>query len=189
MAATSGFDLPYADRFDELDIAFSSRPPQRAGDDKTWERAERVLEDAARQAGLQFSVEPGQGAFYGPKLEFSLKDRLSRSWQCGTIQLDFILPERFDLAYVDSGGVRQRPAMLHRALFGSIERALGMLLEHHAGALPPWLAPEQVVVIPVSADVTDHARAVAERLWDSGIRARVDASSRGRGRLSRRAST
>ncbi len=163
--------------FDHLDIAFSSRPPQRAGDDRTWARAERILEDAARRAGLQFSIQPGQGAFYGPKLEFSLKDRLGRSWQCGTIQLDFILPERFDLAYVDSGGERQRPAMLHRALFRSIERFLGVLVEHHAGALAPWLAPEQVVVIPVGADLFDYAHTVAQRLRDAGVRARVDANA------------
>jgi threonyl-tRNA synthetase len=161
--------------FVDLDIAFSSRPPQRAGDDSVWERAEAMLEDAARKAGLQFSVQPGQGAFYGPKLEFSLKDRLGRAWQCGTIQLDFVLPERFDLAYVDSSGGRRRPAMLHRALFGSVERFLGVLLEHYSGALPPWLAPEQTVVVPVSAHLVGHARAVAHHLSASGIRARINA--------------
>ena len=163
--------------FDELDIAFSNRPPLRAGDDQTWERAERILEDAARYAGLEFSVQPGQGAFYGPKLEFSLKDRLGRSWQCGTIQLDFILPERFELTYADSSGRRVRPAMLHRALFGSIERFLGVLLEHCAGALPPWLAPEQVLVLPVGKELVDRAGALALRLGNSGVRARLDAGS------------
>jgi len=163
--------------FDELDIAFSSRPALRAGDDPTWERAERMLQDSARQAGLEFAVQPGQGAFYGPKLDFSLKDRLGRSWQCGTIQLDFILPERFELAYADSSGGRQRPAMLHRALFGSIERFLGVLLEHHAGTLPPWLAPEQVMIVPVGSELIDYASALTQRLCNSGVRARLDASS------------
>jgi threonyl-tRNA synthetase len=119
--------------------------------------------------------QPGQGAFYGPKLEFVLKDRLGRAWQCGTIQLDFVLPERFDLHYVDSGGAKRRPAMLHRAIFGSVERFLGILLEHHQGALPAWLAPEQLRVLPVGPDSQAYASEVRQRLEEAGLRVSEDA--------------
>lgn len=160
--------------FDELDLAFSGRPDERAGSEEVWNRAEALLMDAARQAGLDFRHQPGEGAFYGPKLEFALKDRLGRAWQCGTIQLDLVLPERFDLSYVDSGGARLRPAMLHRALFGSVERFLGVLLEHHGGVLPAWLCPEQVSVLAVGAEARGFAEEVQRLLQRAGVRAQVD---------------
>ncbi|WP_224372575.1 threonine--tRNA ligase [Hyalangium versicolor] len=163
--------------FEEVQVAFSSRPAQRAGSDEVWDRAEAALLDAARREGLDCRMQAGQGAFYGPKLEFILKDRAGREWQCGTIQLDFVLPERFDLSYVDSGGERRRPAMLHRAIFGSVERFLGILLEHHQGSLPAWLAPEQLRVLPVGQEAHAYAAQVRERLEAAGLRAGEDARS------------
>ncbi|MFY1828247.1 threonine--tRNA ligase [Myxococcus fulvus] len=161
--------------FHDVQVAFSGRPASRAGSDAVWDQAESWLADAARQAGLECKDQPGQGAFYGPKLEFVLKDRLGREWQCGTIQLDLVLPERFDLRYQDSQGMRVRPVMLHRALLGSLERFIGVLLEHHQGALPAWLAPEQVVVAPVGDAAQEYARDVAFSLRRAGCRVRVDA--------------
>ncbi|MDC0710018.1 threonine--tRNA ligase [Stigmatella sp. ncwal1] len=161
--------------FEEAQVAFSSRPAQRAGDDALWDRAEAALLEAAGRVGLDCRMQPGEGAFYGPKLEFILKDRSGREWQCGTIQLDFVLPERFDLHYVDSGGEKRRPAMLHRAIFGSVERFLGILLEHHQGVLPAWLAPEQVRVLPVGADSHAYAAEVQEHLSAAGLRVEADA--------------
>src|SRR6266851_3325269 len=159
--------------FADLDVSFSGRPNQSEGVDSLWERAEKVLEAAALKSGLDFHPQPGQGAFYGPKLDFSLKDRLGRLWQCGTIQLDYVLPERFDIHYVGSGGDRRKPVVLHRALFGSLERFIGILLEHYRGALPAWLAPEQVLLAPVgSAD--GYAESVLQRLSAANLRARID---------------
>ena len=155
---------------------FATRPAQRAGSDEVWERAERALENAARRAGLHCRHKPGEGAFYGPKLEFELQDRLGRSWQCGTIQLDFVLPERFELSYDDSSGERLRPALLHRAMLGSLERFLGILLEQHHGRLPPWLSPEQVRVLPVHAEQRGYAEEIVTRLRERGLRASSDAS-------------
>ena len=163
--------------FSEVSVNFATRPPQRAGSDEVWDRAERALEAAARHAGLACHVKPGEGAFYGPKLEFELSDRHGRRWQCGTIQLDFVLPERFDLSYDDSTGARLRPAMLHRAMVGSLERFLGILLEHHEGKLPAWLAPEQVRVLPVHAEQRAYAEEVVARLARRGLRAACDASN------------
>jgi threonyl-tRNA synthetase len=163
--------------FEDVQVAFSSRPEQRAGSDDVWDRAEAALLEAARRVGLDCRMQPGQGAFYGPKLEFILKDRSGRDWQCGTIQLDFVLPERFDIHYVDSGGGRRRPVMLHRAIFGSVERFLGILLEHHQGALPAWLAPEQLRVLPVGQDSQAYASEVRAHLEEAGLRASEDARS------------
>lgn len=166
----------YADfGFEDVEVAFSSRPAQRAGSDEMWDLAESLLQDAAKDAGLQCVLQPGQGAFYAPKLEFVLKDRLGRAWQCGTIQLDLVLPERFDLHYVDASGRKRRPMMLHRAILGSLERFIGMLLEHHGGALPAWLAPEQVVVAPVSESAAGYAERFAAKLRELGCRVSVDA--------------
>ncbi len=166
----------YADfGFEDVEVAFSSRPAQRAGGDAVWDLAEALLLEAAQQAGLHCRMQPGQGAFYGPKLEFVLKDRLGRDWQCGTIQLDLVLPERFDLSYVDASGQKRRPMMLHRAMLGSLERFIAILLEHHEGALPAWLAPEQVVVASVGEEAAEHARRFAAALREAGCRARVDA--------------
>jgi threonyl-tRNA synthetase len=161
--------------FEDAQIAFSSRPAQREGSDEVWDRAEAVLLEAAKRVGLECRMQPGQGAFYGPKLEFILKDRAGREWQCGTIQLDFVLPERFDISYVDSGGAKRRPVMLHRAIFGSVERFLGILLEHHQGSLPAWLAPEQLRVLPVGQDSQAYASEARARLAAAGLRVSEDA--------------
>jgi threonyl-tRNA synthetase len=161
--------------FDQVQVAFSSRPEQRAGSDEVWDKAEAVLLAAAQRAGLDCRMQPGQGAFYGPKLEWLLKDQAGREWQCGTIQLDFVLPERFDIHYVDSGGAKRRPAMLHRAIFGSLERFLGLLLEHYQGSLPAWLAPEQLRVLPVGQDSHAYASEVRAHLAAAGLRVGEDA--------------
>jgi threonyl-tRNA synthetase len=168
--------------FSDISVNFATRPEQRAGSDEVWDRAERALEGAARRAGLHCRVKPGEGAFYGPKLEFELGDRLGRRWHCGTIQLDFVLPERFELSYDDSQGARVRPAMLHRAMVGSLERFLGILLEHHEGRLPEWLCPEQVRILPVHAEQRAYAEEVSLRLRRHGLRASVDASDETLGR-------
>ncbi len=154
------FDLYAAFGFHDVAVALSLRPEKRTGSDEIWDRAEALLASSAERAGLEYTEQPGAGAFYGPKLELSLRDCFGRAWQCGTIQLDFVLPESFDIHYVDSGGARRRPAMLHRALYGSVERFLGVLLEHHGGVLPAWLAPDQVVVTAIS-------EAAAELRWRS----------------------
>lgn len=156
--------------FEDILVGWSTRPAARIGDDASWDRAEAALLQAARAVGFSVLEQPGEGAFYGPKLEFKLKDRLGRIWQCGTIQVDFAMPERFGLAYVDCDGQRRRPVMLHRALYGSLERFLGVLLEHHAGKLPAWLAPEQAHVLPVSEREAEPARQLAERLRRLGVR-------------------
>jgi threonyl-tRNA synthetase len=169
--------------FDDVSVALSLRPDERLGDDAWWDRAERELADVVAGLGLACEVQPGAGAIYGPKLEFLLRDRRGRPWQCGTIQLDFMMPRRFDVRYVDAGGERRHVVMLHRALFGSIERFLGILLEHHGAALPAWLAPEQVAVVPVSAIQRDAAADLAARLAAAGVRSRLDADD---GTLARR---
>ncbi|XYH95135.1 threonine--tRNA ligase [Sorangium sp. So ce1128] len=161
--------------FEDMVVGFSTRPAERSGSDEVWDRAEAALSAAARSAGLEYRLQPGEGAFYGPKLEFVLRDRLGRSWQCGTIQLDLVLPERFDITYVDASGARRRPALLHRALLGSLERFLGILLEHYRGALPLWLSPEQVVVVPVTDAQRAYAEEVLQRLQKNGVRAILDA--------------
>jgi threonyl-tRNA synthetase len=160
--------------FTEFVVGFSTRPSVREGSDATWDLAEELLANAAAAAGLDLRHQPGEGAFYGPKLEFILKDRENREWQCGTIQLDLVLPERLDVEIVTASGGRARPLMLHHAVLGSIERFIAVLLEHHRGQLPFWLAPVQVVVAPVSAAHSDYARAVAERLEAADLRCRVD---------------
>jgi threonyl-tRNA synthetase len=166
----------YADfGFEDVEVAFSSRPVQRAGSDEVWDVAESLLLEAAQQAGLNCRMQPGQGAFYGPKLEFVLKDRPGRDWQCGTIQLDLVLPERFDLHYVDASGQKRRPMMLHRAMLGSLERFIAILLEHHGGALPAWLSPEQVVVASIGEGAAGYAERFAAKLREAGCRAHADA--------------
>ncbi|HEX4417926.1 MAG TPA: threonine--tRNA ligase [Kofleriaceae bacterium] len=169
--------------FTDVSVALSLRPDNRLGDDAWWDRAERELGDVAAGLGIPCEVQPGGGAIYGPKLEFLLRDRRGRPWQCGTIQLDFVMPQRFDVRYVDSLGERRHVVMLHRALFGSIERFLGILLEHHGAALPAWLAPDQVAVVPVSASQRGHAADIAARLTAVGLRCRLDADG---GTVSRR---
>jgi len=168
--------------FSEIAVNFATRPVQRAGSDATWDRAELALSNAAQRAGLACQLRAGEGAFYGPKLEFELSDRHGRRWQCGTIQLDFVLPERFELSYDDSSGARVRPAMLHRAMVGSLERFLGILLEHHDGRLPAWLAPEQVRVLPVHPAQRAYAEELVDRLREQGLRSAFDGSSESLGR-------
>ena len=160
--------------FDEVAIKFADRPPKRVGDDATWDRLETALRGALESMGHDYAYNPGEGAFYGPKLEFVLRDAIGRDWQCGTLQVDMNLPERFDMTYVGEDGVRHRPVMLHRALFGSLERFAGILIEHHAGRLPLWLAPVQAVVAAITRDGDAFAREVAQALGEAGLRCELD---------------
>lgn len=160
--------------FKEIAIKLSLRPEKRAGDDAQWDRAEQGLRDALTACGLAWEELPGEGAFYGPKIEYHIKDAIGRSWQCGTLQLDFVLPERLDAEYVAEDNTRRRPVMLHRAILGSLERFLGMLIENHAGNMPAWLAPVQVVVLNIAAAHADYAQTVAQTLQKQGLRASVD---------------
>ncbi len=163
--------------FAEPKVAMSLRPEKRVGSDEMWTRAEAALEDVLRQSGLDFEPKPGEGAFYGPKIDFFVPDAIGREWQLGTIQLDFSLPERFDLEYVAEDGSQQRPVVLHRAMLGSIDRFLGVLIEHYSGAFPLWLAPVQAVVIPIADRHVEYANQVKERLDERGFRVNVDARS------------
>jgi threonyl-tRNA synthetase len=160
--------------FDDVIVKFSDRPPVRAGDDALWDKAEAALEGAAKAAGLETIRNPGEGAFYGPKLEFVLRDAIGRDWQCGTLQLDFVLPERLDASYVGEDGAKHRPVMLHRVILGSFERFIGILIEHYAGRLPVWLAPTQVAIATIVSDADAYAREVAAELAARGIRAELD---------------
>lgn len=162
--------------FEEVDIKLSTRPDSkhRIGSDEVWDFTEKALATALEKNGYDYTINEGEGAFYGPKLEFVLKDALGREWQCGTIQVDMSLPERFDLSYVGADGEKHRPVMLHRALFGSIERFLGILIEHHAGRLPLWLSPVQAVVAPIVSDVDDYAKKVAKTLRKAGLKVETD---------------
>ncbi len=165
----------YADcGFADVSVKFSDRPQVRAGEDAVWDRAEAALTEAVRAAGLDCGLNPGEGAFYGPKLEFVLRDAIGRDWQCGTLQVDFVLPERLDAAYVDESGRKRRPVMLHRAILGSFERFLGILIEHYAGHLPMWLAPVQVVVGTITSDADAWAGEVARTLRAGGLRVETD---------------
>ena len=158
--------------FDDVIVRFSTRPETRLGTNEVWDHAEESLKKGADAAGLSYSVFPGEGAFYGPKLEFVLKDSLGREWQCGTLQVDFILPQRLEASYVGSDGQKHAPVILHRAILGSFERFIGVLLEHTGGHLPLWLAPVQAVIISVSEKFSDYGQAVARAL--SPLRVHVD---------------
>ena len=160
--------------FDEVRVKFSDRPPVRAGDDATWDRAEAALQSATKAANLETTLNPGEGAFYGPKLEFVLRDAIGRDWQCGTLQVDFVLPERLDAEYVAEDGSRKRPVMLHRAILGSMERWIGILIEQYAGRMPPWLAPVQLVVAPITDAAKSYAAEVRERAAAMGFRVEFD---------------
>ena len=165
----------YADfGFDEILVKFSTRPPKRVGADEVWDRAEAALEASLKAKGLSYGLSPGEGAFYGPKIEFSLKDTLGRVWQCGTMQLDFSMPGRLGAEYVAEDNSRRVPVMLHRAILGSFERFIGILIEHYAGAMPVWLAPVQVVVMNISEHQADYAQRVADALKQAGWRAEAD---------------
>ncbi len=160
--------------FEDVRVKFSDRPEKRAGSDETWDKAEGALLAAAQAAGLETILNPGEGAFYGPKLEFVLRDAIGRDWQCGTLQVDFVLPERLDASYTAEDGSRRRPVMLHRAVLGSFERFLGILIEHFAGRFPVWLAPTQVVVATIVSDANTYAQSVVDALRKAGIRAEAD---------------
>ncbi len=160
--------------FENIKVKFSPRPDERAGDDETWDKAESMLKTATTAAGIEYSMNPGEGAFYGPKLEFTLKDALGREWQCGTLQMDFILPERLDASYIGEDGKKHRPVMIHRAVLGSLERFIGVLIEHYAGKFPIWLAPTQVIIATITSEADDYAREVAQKLHDAGIRTEID---------------
>lgn len=165
----------YADfGFDEVIYKLSTRPEQRVGSDEDWDRAELALEQALNENQLDWELQPGEGAFYGPKIEFSLKDCIGRVWQCGTVQVDFSMPGRLGAEYIAEDGSKQVPVMVHRAILGSIERFLGILIEQHAGALPAWLAPQQVMVATIVTDANDYAQEVSAALRNAGIRAEVD---------------
>ena len=163
--------------FDDVAIKFADRPAVRAGSDEVWDRAEAGLRNAVEAAGLSYTLNPGEGAFYGPKLEFDLRDALGRDWQCGTLQLDFVLPERLDATYVGEDGARHRPVMLHRAILGSIERFIGILIEQYSGRFPLWLAPVQIVVATIAAEGADYAGEVARECAAAGLRVVLDAGN------------
>ena len=160
--------------FEDVRVKFSDRPGVRAGDDETWDRAEEALKSACEAAGLETTLNPGEGAFYGPKLEFVLTDAIGRDWQCGTLQVDFVLPERLDANYIASDGSKKRPVMLHRAILGSMERWIGILIEQYAGKFPIWLAPVQAVITTITSDNDDYACKVLEECKKVGLRAAVD---------------
>ena len=163
--------------FDDVEIKFADRPPQRVGSDAVWDRAERDLKAAVELAGLPYTYNPGEGAFYGPKLEFHLRDALGRQWQCGTLQLDFNMPGRLGATYVGEDGGRHTPVMLHRAILGSMERFIAILIEHYAGRFPLWLAPVQLVIATITSEAADYAEEVARECADAGLRCVPDTSN------------
>ncbi|HUX64232.1 threonine--tRNA ligase [Sulfuricella sp.] len=160
--------------FDDIVVKLSTRPEQRVGSDEVWDKAEAALETALKRKGLEFELQPGEGAFYGPKIEFSLRDCLNRVWQCGTIQVDFSMPGRLDATYINEESAKQTPVMLHRAILGSLERFIGILIEHYAGAFPMWLAPQQLVVMNITDAQADYVREVVAELKKNGLRVEAD---------------
>ncbi|MFV9867716.1 MAG: threonine--tRNA ligase [Rickettsia slovaca] len=156
--------------FTDIKVKFSDRPEIRAGSNEVWDKAENALKEAVEQAGFNYTLNPGEGAFYGPKLEFVLTDAIGRQWQCGTLQMDFVLPERLDASYVAASGEKKRPVMLHRAILGSLERFIGILIEEYAGRFPLWLAPVQVAIATITSDLNDYALEVQKALIDNGVR-------------------
>jgi threonyl-tRNA synthetase len=168
------FDIYKDFGFDKIKIYLSTRPEKRIGSDEIWDLCEKSLAQALEKHGYEYEINEGEGAFYGPKLEFILRDAIGREWQCGTIQVDMNLPQRFDISYIGEDGEKHQPVMLHRALFGSIERFLGILIEHHAGHLPLWLSPEQVIVAPITSQFNDYAEKVAKELRQHGLTAKTD---------------
>ena len=163
--------------FTEVNVKIATRPEVRAGTDEVWNKAEKSLIDAVEEVGLQYDMAPGEGAFYGPKLEFHLTDTIGRSWQCGTLQMDFVLPERLDANYIGKDGNKYRPVMLHRAILGSLERFIGILIEHYAGKFPLWLSPVQLAIVTVTNDADDYAISINEEFKKLGIRSIIDISN------------
>ena len=164
--------------FKDFEVNLSTRPEKSVGDDSIWDTAESALKDALTLKGWDYVVDDGGGAFYGPKIDIKILDAIGRKWQCSTVQLDFNLPERFDLSYVDRDNVKQRPIMIHRAIFGSLERFFGILTENYAGEFPLWLAPEQVRLLPVTDEVSDYTEGVAKKLRDAGVRVEIYSGQR-----------
>ena len=160
--------------FENVSIKFSDRPEKRVGSDDIWDKSEKALKEAMEATGLEYTLNPGEGAFYGPKLEFVLRDAIGREWQCGTLQVDLNMPERLGGNYVSNDGTKKNPVMLHRALFGSLERFTGILLEHYAGKLPAWLAPVQVIIAPITSEQNEYADEINEQLKNNGIRVQTD---------------
>jgi threonyl-tRNA synthetase len=160
--------------FNDVRIKFSDRPEKRVGEDAIWDKAEKALMQAMEATGLEYTLNPGEGAFYGPKLEFVLRDAIGRDWQCGTLQVDLNLPGRLGATYVAEDGQKKVPVMLHRALFGSLERFTGILIEHYAGHLPLWLSPSQIVVATITSESDSYAYEVKEQLIKNGLRADAD---------------
>jgi threonyl-tRNA synthetase len=160
--------------FDQVIVRFADRPPRRAGVDAIWDKAEAALKEATAAAGVETVMNPGEGAFYGPRLEFVLRDAIGRDWQCGTLQVDFVLPERLDASYIGEDGQKHRPVMLHRAILGSFERFLGVLIEHYAGRFPLWLAPVQAVVATITQDADAYAGRVLAAAQSAGLRVEAD---------------
>ena len=162
--------------FKKVKVKFSDRPEVRAGDDSVWDKSETALKEAVEEAGLEYEMNPGEGAFYGPKLEFVLTDAVGRDWQCGTLQVDFVLPERLGAEYIAASGQKERPVMLHRAIIGTFERFMGILIEEYAGKFPLWLAPVQVAVVGITNDLDEHITQIHKKLIDAGIRSELDIS-------------
>jgi threonyl-tRNA synthetase len=160
--------------FEDVRIKFADRPEVRVGEDAVWDQAEAALLKALEVANLEYTHNPGEGAFYGPKLEFVLRDAIGRDWQCGTLQVDLNMPGRLGAAYVGEDGEKHLPVMLHRAIFGSLERFMAILIEHHAGNLPLWLAPMQVKVLTITSDADDYATEIETALRAAGVRAETD---------------
>jgi threonyl-tRNA synthetase len=167
-------DIYKAFGFEDVILKYSDRPPKRVGDDKLWDKAEAALLEAVKASKLDYSINKGEGAFYGPKIEFVLRDTIGRDWQCGTLQVDLNLPGRLGATYIDKDGVKKNPVMLHRALFGSLERFIGILIEHYAGKLPLWLSPKQVAILPISQEFDDYAKKVSAELDKNKIRNIID---------------
>jgi threonyl-tRNA synthetase len=175
VAYTSLLQKVYKDfGFSDIIYKIATRPAQRIGSDESWDRAEDALMQSLKASGCDYIISPGDGAFYGPKIEYTLKDAIGRQWQCGTIQVDFSMPERLGAEYVGEDGARHRPVMLHRAIVGSLERFIGILIEQHAGALPVWLAPEQVVVLNITDAQAEYALDVVKKLKNQGFRVTKD---------------
>ncbi|MGL9761804.1 MAG: threonine--tRNA ligase [Wolbachia sp.] len=160
--------------FNEISVKFSDRPNVRAGGDEVWYRAEKALLEAVKEAGLSYELNPGEGAFYGPKLEFVLKDAIGRNWQCGTLQVDFILPKRLEAFYIGADGLKHHPVMLHRAILGTFERFIGILIEHYAGKFPLWLAPTQLAILTVTSEAEDYATEIYNTVKKQGVRVKTD---------------
>ncbi len=160
--------------FSDVHIELSTRPEKFLGSSKMWDKSEKALERALKNLKLEYKINEGDGAFYGPKIDFHIKDSLGRSWQCGTVQLDFSMPERYNLEYIDKGGEAKRPAMIHRTIMGSIQRFVGILIEHYAGAFPVWLSPVQAVILPISKKYAKYARSVHDQLKENDIRVELD---------------